>query len=210
MGLLSGLLNPFGGGSSSFSSGGIANKESSTTQSTTNTYTDSRQVWDLGGGIVGDGNVQITNMVDGGAFDLVKTVGLAQQAAVVDLAAIQAKLASEAMQTAAAAAAQAQASATQAIAEGNARALDFAGSSAAAAFQSSNSAIGFASESFDTLTDVTRSLVKSAQQQADNAAGTAAAAYLSAADQATGNRTLILVAMAVVGLGVVVMFMRKG
>jgi len=97
-----------------------------------------------------------------------------------------------------------------ALAASNAQALDMAKSSNVAAFKSASDAMGFATEGIGTMAKLTQSLIGSAQKQADQAAGTAQAAYSSAASQANGNKTLTIAALAAVAVVAAAVVFRKG
>lgn len=90
--------------------------------------------------------------------------------------------------------------AISAVTDGNKSALDFASSADARAYKSSVDALGFVSDKFSEVAAMTKGLLATAQNQADNAASNVSAAYSSAANQANGNKTLTIAALAAVGL----------
>jgi hypothetical protein len=184
---------------------GFINKSSSTTTNVEHKYYDQRSVVDAGGGIVGIGNrwdqsthltdardqsdrsIRIDASTDGGAFDVVKhvaddTFDLAQRA-------------------------QSDAASFNAAAAN--RSFDLASSSSAQAYKSNADALGFARGSFGDVLDLAKSVVGQAGTQAKDAAATVTSAYQAAADTATGNKTLIYVAIGAVAL-VGVAFAFKG
>ena len=152
-------------------------------------------------------NRQIT---DGGAFDVVRDVadgvsrfGLAQIGLARDLA-TRADASSSSAMTLAMRAQQDAASFNEGAAG---KAFDLARSSAAQAFASSGDAIGFTRDTFADVVGLARDVVGQAGDQARTAAGTAGAAYSSASDTSSGNKTLVYAGIAVVALvGVVVAF----
>ena len=149
---------------------------------------------------------------DGGAFDIVRnvadgltSVGLAQVGAARDLARRVDSQGTAATDFAIKAQEQAVG-----FAEGAAgRAFDLARSSAAQAFASSGDALGFTRDTFAKGVDLARESVQQAGTQATTAAATAGGAYQSAADTSSGNKSLIYVGLAVVGLVGVALLLKR-
>lgn len=153
------------------------------------------------------GNTSWTSTVtDGGAIDAMRQIGLAQ----ADLAERITKIGSDTAGRAMGATIQAQENALATVRATNTDALNLARSSTAQAFDSVSSALGFSSKGMDTMAALTSSLIGSAQRQADQAAGTAQAAYASAASQANGNKTLTIAALAAVAVVAAAVVFRKG
>lgn len=138
--------------------------------------------------------------IDGGAVLAIRDMGLAQTEMAGKIAQIAADNAKDSNRTAAEAAIKTQERAARSMDLAMERSYDFATSSNAQAFKSGADAIGFAREGVADMTKLAGQLVVSAQRQADQAAGTARQAYDSAASQANGNKTLMLTALAVVGV----------
>lgn len=203
-----------------------SNKSSSTTtQSTTNNY-DQRQVNDAGGGVIGQGNnldnslsyasftdsrSTTTNVsTDGGAFDVVRSVadgitriGVDQVAAARDIALRADTQSSGAMDFAR----QAQQSAAGFNELAASKAFDLARSSSTQAFESSGAALGFTRDTFSDVVSLAKDVIGQAGDQAKTVATTAGAAYASASDTSSGNKTLLYAGIAAVALvGVVAAF----
>jgi hypothetical protein len=170
-----------------------------TNLNTTHNNYDQRSVNDAGGGAVGDGNT--VTVTDGGAFDIVGRLAdgmnansLAQTQAATAIASSAGGLGTGAM----AFASQAQEDASSFNLDALERTFDLASASAANARGSSSDALGFARETFGkALGAVTAS--------GDAVAG----AYANATDSATGNRTLILVGIGVIGLAATFFFLKR-
>ncbi len=132
-------------------------------------------------------------------------VGLAQTAAARDMALQVDGLRSSA--TDFAARVQGDAAGFNSAAMG--RAFDLASSGSAQVARSSAEALGFVRDSFGDVVAMAREVVGQAGVQAAQSSSTAAGAYQSAADTASGNKTLIYAALATVGVvGLMVAFKR--
>lgn len=162
-----------------------------------------------------DRRVSIDNRVttDGGAFDIVRNVadglgqfGMAQVGLARDLASRADAVSGGAVDFAV----KAQEQAASFADDQAGRAFDLARSSAAQAFASNADALGFVRETFADAVGLARGAMQQAQQSASTAADTAGAAYAAASSSATGNKTLIVAGMAVVGLAAVALIFRKG
>jgi LPXTG-motif cell wall-anchored protein len=87
--------------------------------------------------------------------------------------------------------------------------FDLAAQAAANGRGSIDAALGFARETWASALQLADKVTDQAGQQADQAATVAAGAYQSAADTSSGNRTLVLAGLAVVGLAAGFFFFRK-
>jgi len=213
--------------------GGRSNDTQNT--STTN-YADNRTVNDAGGGIIGAGNSVDNSQAwnwsstqtnqqtdsssrsyqdsgntswssdshntwtntDGGAIAGMRDVALSQQKVSVDLAKIAQGGADKVVQ----AAIDSQQNAMSFGSSAMDRAYTFANGAATTAAntvaKSSGEVLGMAKE-----------LMQGAREQAASAAGTVQAAYSNAASQANGNKTLVIAALAAVGVLGVAVALRK-
>jgi hypothetical protein len=88
--------------------------------------------------------------------------------------------------------------------------FDLAAQAAANGRGSIDAALGFARETWASALDLADKVTDQAGQQADQAASVAAGAYQSAADTSSGNRTLVLSGLAVVGMAAAFFFFRRG
>ena len=158
------------------------------------------------------------NITDGHAFDMMTRVSLAQTEAARDIAragfdassatsarAIQA--AADANMAATNSATASARTAADSMGAGLRAALGFAETSSAQSYASNRAAMGMQFQSFDQLARLSGDVVQAATRQADNATGSARAAFSTAQDSATGTRTLMFAGLAVVA---VVFLMRKG
>ena len=206
----------------------MSRSSSSTAANSTQNYYDSRSVIDAGGGVVGTGNtidssrsyqsftdsrdtstkVQTNITTDGGAFDVVRSVadglnkiGLAQTDAARDIA----LSADKSMSGSVSLAMKAQEDAASFNELAASKSFDLARSTSTQAFASSSEALGFGRDTFDKVIGLARDVVGQAGTQAAQVASTANAAYASASDTSSGNKTLLyagVAAVALVGLAV--------
>ena len=154
------------------------------------------------------------NITDGGAFDVVKSVadgvsaiGLGQ----IDLARDLASRADSMRSGATDFAIKAQEQAAGFADDTAGRAFDLARSSAAQAYASSGEALGFTRDTFADVIGLASKAVDQAGRQADDAASTAGAAYSSATNTASGNKTLIYMAIGAIALvGAIAAFKARG
>lgn len=214
------ILNPFGGGgSSSFSSGGIGsgNDKSTETNTTSNTsYSDSRSVTDAsGGGIVGSNVSNIDNGTTSWNWDgsekttwtwsssdastnsnsnnttINNTDGKAFET-VTALGAAQVSGARDIANASLALTGGVVDKAFDALQVNTKGAFDFAGSSQAMSYASNASALGMVQAGFSKLAELSTDVVKAATMQTEKAAGQAKDAYQGAADTASGVRSMIV------------------
>lgn len=148
-----------------------------------------------------DQSVRIST--DGGAFDVVRSVadglrqiGVDQTAAARDIALRADTAGSNAMTFAIKA--QESAAGFNELAAG--RAFDLARSTSTQAFASSGEALGFTRDTFGKVVDLAQSVIGQAGTQAAQVASTANAAYASASDTSSGNKTLLYAGIAAVAL----------
>ena len=159
-----------------------------------------------------DNRVSIST--DGGAFDLVRhvadgitTIGRDQ----IDYARDLASRADTMGKSATDFAIRSQEAAVGFADQAAGRAFDLARSSAAQAFASSGDALGFTRDTFASVIDLASKAVDQAGRQAGEAASTAGAAYSAATNTASGNKTLIYMAIGAVALvGAVAAFKSRG
>lgn len=153
--------------------------------------------------------ITTTNTTDGGAFDAMQAMGLAQTEAARAIG-LRAFDSTDRMGIASINAAQrAQESAMSTIDGALSKFLNFAESGQAEAYKSSREALGFQMQGFGQLAKLSGDLVQAATAQTAKANDQAKAAYQGAADSASGNRTLLLAALAAVAVVAVVAF-NKG
>ena len=159
-----------------------------------------------------DNRVSIST--DGGAFDLVRhvadgitTIGRDQIGYARDLASRADTMGKSATDFAI----RSQEAAVGFADQAAGRAFDLARSSAAQAFASSGDALGFTRDTFASVIDLASKAVDQAGRQAGEAASTAGAAYSAATNTASGNKTLIYMAIGAVALvGAVAAFKSRG
>lgn len=146
------------------------------------------------------------NITDGGAFEMMTRVGLAQTEAArgIARAGIDASSAASAQAIQAAAAANTAASAS--MGASMQAALGFAQATSAQGYASNREAMGMQFQAFNGLAKLSGDVVQAAARQADNATSSARAAFSNAQDSASGTRTLMYAGLAVVA---VVFLMRK-
>lgn len=222
-------------------------KNTTNTTETTNNYADNRQVFDLGGGVLGDGNSQdnssnwaydgsqtwadnsdrsnnwsnavgrddrsnrSTNysVVDGGAFTAMERLGLAQTdaAKAIGLRAYDSNDRQNANSLTFAT--KAQEGALSTVGDATARALALAEKNSSQAFDSSAKALGMQLQGWGQLAGLAGDVVQAATKQTAQASEQARAAFTTAADQTTGNRTLILAGLAAVAVVAFVAFGKR-
>lgn len=155
-----------------------------------------------------DQSVKIST--DGGAFDVIRSVadglnkiGLAQTDAARAIAGQIDSVGGGAVDLAL----KAQQSAASFNENAANKAFDLARSSSTQAFSSSSEALGFAKETFGDVVGLARTVIDQAGDQAKSVASTANAAYASASDTSSGNKTLLYAGVAAVALvGIVAAF----
>jgi hypothetical protein len=145
---------------------------------------------------------------DGGAFALVAGATDAQTAASKAIA-LRAFDSQDRNSIAAInAATKAQEQALSSVDFATARALGLAEKNTQAAYDSSAKALGFQMAGFGQLAELSSGIVKAATNQTAQASQQAQSAFKQAADQTTGNRTLILAALAAVAVVAFTSFRR--
>lgn len=215
-------------------------KSSTTNTETTNNYADNRQVFDLGGGVLGDGNTQDNSQsysygydasqtwadnsnrsnnwqssiggddrsnrstnyttTDGGAITAIERMGMAQTEAAkaIGLRAFDSN--DRTTKTAVDFATKAQENALASVDNTTARALALVEKNSAQSFDSSARALGMQMQGWGKLAGLAGDVVQAATKQTAQASEQARAAFNTAADQTTGNRTLILAGLAAVAI----------
>lgn len=141
-----------------------------------------------------DQSVRIS--VDGGAISAIERMGLAQTEAAKDIAIKAATTGLGAMDFAK----QTQEDAASFNKTAFARSMDMADGAQKFALTANDAALSFAGKNFDKILGMAQDVVKQSSSNAASAADVAKSAYQSAADTATGNKTLIYVAVGAVAL----------
>ena len=170
-----------------------SSKSSSTTQLTENNQYDQRQVYDAGGGLIGNGSFMDTSSFLDLSNRSTTSIDTSNRSTT--------NITNTSVDAGTVALAQRSQEAAASVMSGAMKdSFTFASGNNAAAFQNSRDAMGLVETAMDKAMSLARDVTTQAGSQAAQAAATANTAYQSAADTSTGNKTLIYVAMAAVAL----------